>query len=102
MSCVTAIEGEWLSELGPKFISIKESYETTLKRRERQGINKAEMEKEMALTKVNKGKEEGVSGQQDAFDRSHSIHRFVVASPGKRSRNSTPRFMPKKRGRLVL
>ena len=99
---MTAIEGEWLSELGPMFISIKESYEVTLKRRGQQWINKAEMEKEMALKKVNKGKEEGVSGQQDAFDRSHSIHWFVVASPGSRSRNSSPRFMPKKRGRLGL
>ena len=90
-------------QLGPMFFSIKESYEATLKHRGQQRINEAEMEKEMALTKFNEGKEEeGVSGQQDAFDRSHSIHQFVVASPGNRSRNSTPRFMPKKRGRLGL
>ena len=103
MSCVIAVEGKWLSGLGSMFFSIKESYKVTLKRHVQQRIKKAEMEKEMALTKVNKGKEkEGVSSQQDAFDRSHSIHWFVVASPGSRSRNSTPRFMPKKRGRLGL
>ena len=103
MSCVAAVEGEWLSELGSMFFSIKESYKVTLKRCGQQRINKAEMEKEMALTKVNKGKEEeGVSGQQDAFDRSHSIHRFVVASPGNRIRNSSAMFMPKKRGKLGL
>ena len=30
MSCVTAVEGEWLAELGPMFFSVKESYQTRL------------------------------------------------------------------------
>ena len=30
MSCVTAVEGEWLPKIGPMFFSIKESIETML------------------------------------------------------------------------
>ena len=26
MQCVTAVDGEWLAELGPMFFSVKESY----------------------------------------------------------------------------
>ena len=102
MSCVTAVEGEWLAELGPMFFSVKESYETTLKRRGQQRINEAEMEKEMALKKYKEGKERLVSDQRDALERSHSTNRSVIATPGTSSSNSTPRFMPKKRGRLGL
>lgn len=102
MSCVTAVEGEWLAELGPMFFSVKESYETTLKRRGQQRINEAEMEKEMALKKYKEGKERLVSDQRDALERSHSTNRSVIATPGISSSNSTPRFMPKKRGRLGL
>jgi pre-mRNA-splicing factor ATP-dependent RNA helicase DHX38/PRP16 len=35
MSCVTAVEGEWLAELGPMFFSVKESLQSRLKQRER-------------------------------------------------------------------
>lgn len=34
MSCVTAVEGEWLAELGPMFFSVKEDYGSTLKKAE--------------------------------------------------------------------
>jgi pre-mRNA-splicing factor ATP-dependent RNA helicase DHX38/PRP16 len=45
MSCVTAVECEWLAELGPMFFSIKESFETTLKRREQKKQEEADMER---------------------------------------------------------
>ena len=54
MSCVTAVEGEWLAELGPMFFSVKESFETTLKQREQMNVNEAEMEKEMAVKSTKK------------------------------------------------
>lgn len=34
MSCVTAVEGEWLAELGPMFFTIKESYKTRIMQRQ--------------------------------------------------------------------
>jgi pre-mRNA-splicing factor ATP-dependent RNA helicase DHX38/PRP16 len=42
MSCVTAVEGEWLAELGPMFFSIKESFHkrTMLQSEQRQMIQK--------------------------------------------------------------
>jgi pre-mRNA-splicing factor ATP-dependent RNA helicase DHX38/PRP16 len=102
MSCVTAVEGEWLAELGPMFFSVKESFETTLKRREQMNVNEAEMEKEMALKKYKEEKEQRTSERRFETERTKSINRTVVALPGSRSGNATPKFMPKKRGRLGL
>jgi pre-mRNA-splicing factor ATP-dependent RNA helicase DHX38/PRP16 len=34
MSCVTAVDGEWLAEAGPMFFSVKESFEMTLRKRQ--------------------------------------------------------------------
>ena len=47
MSCVTAVEGEWLAEAGPMFFSVKESFESTLKRRQQEKLDAAAMEKDM-------------------------------------------------------
>merc|ERR1740117_1521707 len=52
MSCVTAVEGEWLAELGPMFFSIKESFETTLRRRHEKKLEQAKMMKEMVDKKA--------------------------------------------------
>ena len=35
MMCVTAVEAEWLAELGPMFFSVKESYKSRLEKRKR-------------------------------------------------------------------
>lgn len=49
MSCVTAIEGEWLAELGPMFFSVKESYKTRLLQRAKEKDQRDEMEKQMFI-----------------------------------------------------
>jgi len=92
MSCVTAVEGEWLAELGPMFFSVKESFETTLKRRQKERLS---------VMSKSKSKEEKMTS-----DKKSSIHKTsekrrssVVATPG-RAKSGTPKFMPKKRGRL--
>jgi pre-mRNA-splicing factor ATP-dependent RNA helicase DHX38/PRP16 len=46
MSCVTAVEGEWLAEMGPMFFTVKESYKTRLLQRQKEKLQKAEMLKE--------------------------------------------------------
>ena len=102
MSCVTAVEGEWLAELGPMFFSIKESYETTLKRRAQQKISQAEMEKEMALKKYKEEKEQRMLNRQNLAEQNSSESRSAVATPGRRSGSDAAKFMPKKRGRLGL
>lgn len=101
MSCVTAVEGEWLAELGPHFFSIKESFETTLKRRQQKKEEGALMEKEMALKEYREEKEKREKERRAVLDRSEGRGRSEIATPGRHA-NSTPRFMPKKRGRLGL
>eukprot|EP00957_Ditylum_brightwellii_P083046 6312497-Ditylum_brightwellii.AAC.1 len=104
MSCVTAVEGEWLAELGPMFFSIKESFESALKRRQRERQDAANMEKEM----IEKEKEEGKKAKKERKKAllkaregqgSSSRRGAAVATPG-RLANATPKFMPKKRGRI--
>jgi pre-mRNA-splicing factor ATP-dependent RNA helicase DHX38/PRP16 len=100
MSCVTAVEGEWLAELGPMFFSIKESFETTLRRRHEKKLEQAKMLKEMEKKK--KSEEQKESGlAEKRKQQSLSKRRTVVATPG-RAVGSTPRFAPKSRGRLGL
>jgi pre-mRNA-splicing factor ATP-dependent RNA helicase DHX38/PRP16 len=48
MQCVTAVDGEWLAELGPMFFSVKESYKERLAKRQEQRHEKAKMGEEMA------------------------------------------------------
>jgi len=98
MSCVTAVEGEWLAELGPMFFSIKESYESSLKRRQRERKDAAEMDKQMEK----KEKEEEKKREQEKKESMaiSSMRRSVVATPGGgRSANATPKYMRKK-GRI--
>jgi predicted transcriptional regulator len=41
MTTATAVEGEWLAELGPMFFSVKESFKTRLEKRKREAeVNK--------------------------------------------------------------
>ena len=97
MSCVTAVEGEWLAELGPMFFSIKESYESALKRRQRERVDAANMEKEMQ-------KKESDEEKERKREKKESVARggsTPMATPG-RLANATPKFMPKKRGRIGI
>jgi pre-mRNA-splicing factor ATP-dependent RNA helicase DHX38/PRP16 len=106
MSCVTAVEGEWLAELGPMFFSIKESFETTLRKRREKKEEKIRMELELqAKEKREKDKEEkeketmnnGQVGSSTA-----SRRRYAVATPGRQSNSGTPRFTPKSNRRVGL
>ena len=103
MSCVTAVEGEWLAELGPMFFSVKESFESTLNRRQRERTDAAAMEREMK-----KKEEEDLEKDSDRLalaraklSASSSRRGTAVATPG-RLANATPKFMSKKRGRMGL
>jgi pre-mRNA-splicing factor ATP-dependent RNA helicase DHX38/PRP16 len=101
MSCVTAVEGEWLAELGPMFFSIKESFETTLRRRQEKKLEQAKMIKEMAAKKAKDDEEQKESELSEKRKQSLSRKRLAVATPG-RPGGSTPRFAPRSRGRLGL
>jgi len=99
MSCVTAVEGEWLAELGPMFFSVKESFESTLKRRQKERLNAAAMELEMAKKIESRKRDEKISSSNASVVSRKSMR--AVATPGQ-DMNATPKFMPKKRGRIGL
>jgi hypothetical protein len=48
---VTAVEGEWLAELGPMFFTVKESYKTRIAQREFERIERSSMEAEFEAAK---------------------------------------------------
>jgi pre-mRNA-splicing factor ATP-dependent RNA helicase DHX38/PRP16 len=91
MSCVTAVEGEWLAELGPMFFSVKESYESTLQKRIERKKEEAAMEKEMNF-KTQQRHNEPHSKLLSVSNGSEAV-RQPVAAPGRYS-SSTPKFMP--------
>ena len=100
MSCVTAVEGEWLAEAGPMFFSVKESFETTLLRRQKERRDQADMEEQM---KKKEGRDE-VAKEESTARAASSARRgpSSASANSRRSTNATPRFMPKKKGRLGL
>ena len=101
MSCVTAVDGEWLAELGPMFFSIKESFESTLRRRHEKKLEQAKMMKEMAEKEAKNDEEKKDSELSKKRKQSLSRNREAVATPG-RAGGSTPRFAPRSRGRIGL
>lgn len=53
MQCATAVEPQWLAELGPMFFSVKESDTSLLEHKKRQKEEKTAMEEEMeSLRKI--------------------------------------------------
>jgi pre-mRNA-splicing factor ATP-dependent RNA helicase DHX38/PRP16 len=102
MSCVTAVEGEWLAELGPMFFSIKESFETTLRKRQEKKEEKVKMELELQAKSLKEKEEKDEKETARASSLTASRRRNAVATPGRQSGSSTPRFMPKSNRRVGL
>ena len=98
MSCVSAVDGEWLAEAGPMFFSVKESFETTLRRRAQQKKDRAKMEEEMQAQQA----ADEAAAQASLQERLSARRSQAVATPGRRTTGATPRFMPRKKGRLGL
>ena len=101
MSCVSAVEGEWLAELGPMFFSIKESFETTLRRRQEQKLEKERMEKEHE-EKTSRDEKDRSELSKNLEKRSASRNRYAVATPGRQSSSTPSRFAKRKGRRLGL
>ncbi|XP_063950912.1 pre-mRNA-splicing factor ATP-dependent RNA helicase PRP16-like [Lytechinus pictus] len=89
MQCVTAVEGEWLAELGPMFYSIKEKGKTRQQGRLAAKADLPNMEEEMVLAT-----EELRARKEDKLlERIKSSKRMKIATPGRKeeSTTSTPR-----------
>ena len=90
MQFVTAVEGEWLAELGPMFYSVKQTHETRAQKRKQQEDEQGYMEQEMqdAMKKLEERK-----AQQEEQVRA-TLKNKRVATPGA----ATPKFTPRRFG----
>ena len=119
MSCVTAVEGEWLAELGPMFFSIKQDYGTRIlarqKEREREGLMEVEMkraEKEIEADEKAKKEENarlgigggGRGGQIATPGRAPMTDGGTKGKKGKKGAGGggVQRFLPKKAKRFGM
>ena len=75
--------------------SVKESYETTLLRRQKDRLEQAKMKKELEEKKRLEEEE-----KEEERRRAETTRETTVAQPGVGKSNK--RFMPKKRGRIGL
>lgn len=89
MQCVTAVEPEWLAELGPMFFSIKESHSSRLDARAKQKAAKLAMESEMGVAAAAAAKARAEEAAKETAVR--ASQRSAIATPGMRTPATTPR-----------
>ncbi|XP_023210207.1 pre-mRNA-splicing factor ATP-dependent RNA helicase PRP16-like [Centruroides sculpturatus] len=93
MQCVTAVDGQWLAELGPMFYSIKESTKSRQERRKMAKQNQNQMEEEMALAQEQLKQRREEQKSRDCI----SVRKNQIATPG-RLEPGTPRRTPSRFG----
>jgi len=94
MRVVTAVEPEWLAELGPMFFSVNLSHTDRLKKKQREKQEKEDMEEEL-LIKMEREKLEKMKEDLETKQKSHKS--FRLATPGRRE-PGTPRRTPARLG----
>ena len=113
MSCVTAVDGLWLAELGPMFFSVKESYASRILKRNKEREHEKAMQEEMEraaaeMEEKEKQREAALLGKLGIGGGiGGTTPGGAIATPGGAGRgggglNATPKFMPKQRGRMGL
>eukprot|EP00611_Tribonema_gayanum_P011777 TRINITY_DN2211_c2_g1_i5.p1 TRINITY_DN2211_c2_g1~~TRINITY_DN2211_c2_g1_i5.p1 ORF type:complete len:555 (-),score=234.15 TRINITY_DN2211_c2_g1_i5:58-1722(-) len=95
MTTVTAVEGEWLAELGPMFFSVKESLKSRLEKRKREAEEKVKMDAEMATVTAAKEQEEEARRLREEAETPR--HRgIVMATPGRLKPPGGPGATPRR------
>ncbi|KAF7244556.1 Pre-mRNA-splicing factor ATP-dependent RNA helicase PRP16 [Varanus komodoensis] len=97
MQCVTAVDGEWLAELGPMFYSIKHAGKSRQESRRRAKEEASAMEEEMALA------EEQLRARREEQERRNpvgSVRSTKIYTPGRKEQGqpATPRHTPARFG----
>ncbi|OMO55316.1 hypothetical protein CCACVL1_27310 [Corchorus capsularis] len=87
MQCVTAVEPQWLAELGPMFFSVKESDTTLLEHKKKQKEEKTAMEEEME--NLRKEQEQAEKERKEKERRKRAKEQQQVSMPGLRQGSST-------------
>ena len=80
MSCVTAVEGEWLAEMGPMFFSVKESYKTRIIQKQREIVERREME--LQMEKAEKDRIEALKVKSASSLSRDYVSKQVILTPG--------------------
>ena len=96
MQCVTAVEGEWMAELGPMFYKIKKSSKTRLGLKQEQKDHQSMMEDEMALAQ-----QQLLRRKQEAeCENTLTAKVSTIVTPGLKRPNTpaTPRRTPSRFG----
>ncbi|WIA21046.1 hypothetical protein OEZ85_005370 [Tetradesmus obliquus] len=88
MQCVSAVEPEWLAELGPMFFSIKESHSSRQERRKKEAATAAAMAAEAAQAEEAKAAAAAAAAAEEVERRQKA--REAAATPAGR-RATTPR-----------
>ena len=98
MSCVTAVEGEWLAEMGPMFFSVKQSYKTRLLLGQREAADRRKMEEEMteAAEKRAAALAADTSNVLSSSMRAPSTVRRQIYTPGLNSTGSSVKSTPRR------
>ncbi|XP_037103374.1 pre-mRNA-splicing factor ATP-dependent RNA helicase PRP16 [Syngnathus acus] len=95
MQCVTAVDGEWLAELGPMFYSIKHAGRSRQENRRRAKEEINNMEEEMALA------QEQLLSRREENERKNTgiVKSLRICTPGRREEAPmTPRRSPSRFG----
>ncbi|KAJ0981738.1 hypothetical protein J5N97_009993 [Dioscorea zingiberensis] len=96
MQCVTAVEPQWLAELGPMFFSIKESDTSMLDHKKKQKEEKTAMEEEMEQLRKEKAEEERNRMERERDKRASQQQQVIMA--GLHQGGSSSFLRPKKMG----
>jgi pre-mRNA-splicing factor ATP-dependent RNA helicase DHX38/PRP16 len=80
MQCVTAVDPQWLAEMGPMFFSVKETDTSLLDHKKRQKEEKTAMEEEME--KLRKEQAEAARIEKEKEREKRSKQQQQVAMPG--------------------
>ncbi|KAI3921650.1 hypothetical protein MKW92_042210 [Papaver armeniacum] len=94
MQCATAVEPQWLAEMGPMFFSVKDSDTSMLDQKKKQKDEKTAMEEEMENLREEQAEMEKINKEREKQWRAKQL--LQISMPG--SKSSSTYLRPKKLG----
>jgi pre-mRNA-splicing factor ATP-dependent RNA helicase DHX38/PRP16 len=98
MQQVTAVDAQWLAELGPIFFTIKESHDSRLNQKKKASEQKNAMEKEMEAYNAKKAEIEREKAAKSEARSEKERNSIVELGTGRRRVPGTPRSTPRRVG----
>lgn len=96
MQCVSAVEPQWLAELGPMFFSVKDSHTSRLEHKKKLKEEKTAMELEMEAARKKASDKEDEEKRKEIALRDRE--KQVVVTPGSKREPGTPGRTPRRLG----